>query len=412
MSRCMRSAAGAVAATLLLGIGCSDATVMAPLLAPRIVVHAVLDVQLREQVVLVEHTQSARAERGANASPHDAVVSTGGQPVSGATVMIAGPLDSVVATEDRRTRTNGTGAGMYRVKTQTVPRGTTGPSVPGVLRLVPGEHYRLEVRTPDGVVTGSTRLPDMPQPADRVTRAFNLDVDTLWLAHPAQRAAAAGFFLRRILPGFTRSERFEYTISDRLLSPIPGDGARRAEATSSIPAHTSTFGAWREMILPGTAQQFSVVAVDSNYLRYAMAGADMFGEDVPGNALRGGVGLFGSVATITDVTLDLVANRDHPIEGEWSAIGQPFDLPVRFRLYASTAFPQRDASGATVFTGSARYTTGAVWLVEATVKADAVSLRFRAPAQGGEFRIGASFDGELLTIQSSAGKVAVGYRLQ
>ncbi len=424
----------AIVCSLLCLVACAGGDPAMPALEPRIAVHAVLDAQLSEQLILVEQTQLADLQRAAQFQTGDAIVAAGGHPVSGARVMLFGPLDSVVASEDQRTRTDGGGAGMYRVRTITVADGAPSSASPGVLRLIPGALYRLEVRTNATIVTGTTRLPDVDTIADRATRTFNVDRDTLWLAQAARRQGAAGFFLRRVHVGFSRSERFEQVISAALLAPpaLPATVSTSAPAPEPQPSGWA-FAPWHAAIVPGSTQQFSVVVVDANYLRYAVVGADPFGDDVRGNTLRGGVGLFGAVATLTDVTLELIADRDKAIEGDWVVVGSSSGMPTRVRLYESSRFPGAAlsatlsatsgaaASGPTPassslggigFTGTAHFVTGLAMSVEAVQRGDTMTLSLRQNSKSAVQLLRGEIDGDAMVLYSESGKASARYRLQ
>ncbi len=384
-------------------LACSAADATAPTLEPRVVVHAVLDPQNAEQVVLVEMTRVEESERAERLSVQDLVASAGGHPVSGARVVLYGiGGDSVVAVEDRTARTDSSGAGMYRFRTVAVASASE-RAPDGELRLMPGALYRLEVRTPLGVVRGETRLPRAESAPDREPRVFNLDTDTLRLAHEARRTGAGAFFLRRAMLGFGREDRVERSIDDRLLMPA-----------SSGSDDEWAFRAFRDDILPGTTQTFSVVAVDSNYLRYTVIGADPFGDDVRGNTLRGGVGLFGSVAVLTDVTLELVANREHAIEGDWVPLANAPGYPVSLRLYESPRYrrpapaPSLAASGLAL-TGTARFSNGVRMFTEAEMRGHMLDLRLRVSTNGTVSAYTATFDGAVLTLQRAGSDVRVRY---
>lgn len=399
---------------------CANDQLTTPALTPRVVVHAVLDAQLHEQVILVEQTQNGGIGPGAKLHPGDLVATAGGHPVSYATVVLHGPLDSVVAVEDRSLRSDGTGAGMYRIRTTTAADGSPTLAAPGVLRLVPGEEYRLVVKTSLATVTGSTRLPNVAPTVDRAARTFNVDRDTLWLAQAERRRGAPAYLLRRIHASFSRSDRFEQTIAAALLAPPPSRAASPASASGvSKVAPTWAFAASHDAIVPGTTQQFSVVAVDANYLRYATVGVDPFGDGVLGNSLRGGVGLFGAVSTLTDVALDLVADRDHALEGEWTATSAVAALPLQLRLYESPRFPRTPTHGAqtaprpdVVLTGTARYANGKFMFVEAAQRGAAITLVLRSNSKSDPLEIRGELAGGALTLFAAGGGVKVPYRLQ
>jgi hypothetical protein len=295
---------------------CEVAGTVAPEVERRVVVHAVLNPTSALQSVIVEETL-----RSIGPNPGGPVQY---EPISNARVVIYGSReDSVVMSGESST----TLPGVYRVQSVTITNGSPGTAPPNVLRLRPGERYRLRVETPLGVVTGQTIIPVSGGPVDGSRRIFNLDHDTLRL-DVSRVQNAAGFLLRHE----SRSnalERFVTTLDATLVHPLAS-----AAADDDWP-----FSFAHDLVMPGLAQNFIVVAVDSNYFRYHEAGFDPFGDETRGNTLTGGVGLFGSVATVMAKTLDLTADIDTPIEGAWTADRASLTLPFNMTLYASPGFP-------------------------------------------------------------------------
>ena len=315
---------------------CELTDTTAPNLEPRAVVHAVLNPASPQQVILVERTLRSLATAEAVRDP-----------IADARVVVYGPReDSVVAVSE------GGAAGVYTLLSMTITDGSEVPAPPFILRLRPGERYRLRVETSLGVVTGETTLP-LSGPIDDTRRTFNVDRDTLRFAGAVR---AGGYVLRHETSTGGR-ERYVTRLDDALLFPL-------AQAGPNADDKAWAFGWAREAIRPGHAQNFIVIAVDSNYFRYYVAGFDPFGDDTRGNTLRGGVGLFGSVATVMAKTLDLVADLDTPIEGLWGGDRSSPTLPLTLGLYSSPFFPGASTTG-TVFI-SGRGITGANRLVEAT----------------------------------------------
>lgn len=379
--------------------GCSADRTSAPSFVPRIVVHAVLDPLSSEQVVLVERTRGDSAVPRGTHAPRDPIASVGGLPISEARVVVVGPAgDSVVAVEDRSIRTDGTGAGVYRLRSLT--RAADGSDTPaGVLRITPGAGYHLVVQTALGTVRGSTRMPNFPIAPDRVTRRFNLDTDTLRLPRPSSEVGAAAYIVRHAHPGFSSSSRVARVVRDRLLIP------------AALSDEAWEFGAERGRIWPGTTQSFSVAAVDANFLKYSVAGADPFGDDVQGNTLEGGVGVFGSVAMLTDVSLDLEAVRDHEVEGEWIAVAPLTGFPVTLRLYESPHFPRPEAAGLSL-TGTARLATGGALVAVGALQGTALTLSLAPSASAANTRrFTGTFDGATLTLQIVGSQLVARYRL-
>jgi len=313
-------AAGAVA--LLATAGCELAETTAPDLEPRVVVHAVLNPASAQQMVIVEQTLRS-VVGGTGGSPTY-------QPIANARVVIYGPReDSVIVPAATGA---GATAGTYLAPSVTITDGSPGARPPNVLRVRPGERYRLRVETTFGVVTGETVIPD-GGPVDAAPRTFNLDRDTLRIDAGRVRSAA-GYLLRHDSRVFA-AERFVAGLGATLVRPL---------ASASDDAGWA-FSFAHPLILPGRSQTFIIVAVDSNYFRYSEAGFDPFGDETRGNSLTGGVGMFGAVTMVMAKTLDLIADIDTPFEGAWTADRVSVTLPLTMMLYASPGFPRDQPFG-------------------------------------------------------------------
>jgi len=316
--RPLAARAMALAAALTASIvGCEIKGTTAPELEPRLVVHAVLNPTSGVQIVTVERTLRSVVRTSSEAAPQY-------DPIDDALVIIYGPRgDSVIF---RRATGTGVSAGVYRVSSITITDGSAGDAQPNVLRLRPGERYRLRVETTIGVATGETTIP-VGGPVDGSRVTFNLDRDTLRIDTTAVRNAA-GFYLRHEWRRGVH-ERYVTTLDGALLRPL-----------SSAADSAWSFSFAGETIYPGLAQRFTLVAVDSNYFRYYVASFDPFGDDTRGNTLTGGVGLFGSVAPLVSKILDLTADVDTPVEGSWAADRTSPTLPTAMVLYSSPYFPR------------------------------------------------------------------------
>jgi hypothetical protein len=231
----------------------------------------------------------------------------------------------------------------------TISDGSPGTQAPNVLRIRPGERYRLRVETPLGVVTGETTVP-VGGAVDGARRTFNVDRDTLRLNTAAVRNAA-GYLLRHETRTSVQ-ERYVTALEASLITPL-------ALAQGDPELQEWSFSFVRNNMLPGLAQTFIVVAVDSNYFRYYVAGYDPFGDDTRGNSLTGGVGMFGSVATLMSKTMDLTADVDTPAEGSWIADRNSLALPFSMTLYASSFFPSETSFGSRIsLSGRGRLAAG------------------------------------------------------
>lgn len=334
--RARSHALGAAAVfAVVFGAGCELADTVAPQLETRAVVHAVLNPLASQQIILVEKTLRSSVLVSGQAPTRD--------PITGARVVIYGPRqDSAVATADATT------GGVYRISSITISDGSPGGQPSNVLRVRPGERYRLRVETPSlGAVTGETIVP-VGGAVDVARRTFNVDRDTLRL-NTSQVRNAAGFLLRHEAR-FNISERYQTSVDATLILPL-------AQVQGDRDEQDYGFEFARNQVLPGLSQNFIVVAVDSNYFRYYVSGFDPFGDDTRGNSLTGGVGMFGAVATVMSKTLDLVADIDSPIEGTWTADRNVATMPSSLTLYSSPYFPKSTAQFTSV-TGRARLFTG------------------------------------------------------
>jgi hypothetical protein len=348
----MRRAA-ALAGLLL--AACELAPTTAPAVEQRGVVHAVLNPTATQQTVIVERTLRSTG------------AFTGGvpvrEPITNARVVIYGPRqDSVVAVQSA-----GAGDGIYRVTSVTITNGSAGTAPPNVLRVRPGERYTLRVETSLGVVTGETVVP-AGGGIDAARRSFNVDRDTLRINLSAVRNAA-GYVLRHE-GGGTAREQFTTSLDPELILPL-------ARVVGDPDEADWAFLFARRFMYPGVPQNFAVVAVDSNYFHYYVAGFDPFGDDTRGNTLTGGVGLFGAVAPIMSKTLDLTADVDTPIEGAWTADRGSLTLPLTMTLYSSPFFPGAPAfGGGVVLSGSGRMAAGRGVQAFGSIDGNGVGLEF------------------------------------
>ena len=362
----------ALTIALVGAVSCEIAETVAPAIEPRAVVHSVLNPAVTQQLVIVERTLRSRTQP--SETPRR-------EPIADARVVIYGPReDSVIAVQ-----TPGASDGLYRFQSVTVTNGSAGQGGPNVLRIRPGERYRLKVETSLGVTTGETTIP-VAGGVDEVRRLFNVDRDTLQLTVPV--SSAAGYMLRLesrrgcfLIP----SSPFECSVSERFMTSF-GDALVLPLALEDGDPDDKDWGFEfaQHIMFPGFDQRFIVVAVDSNYFRYNAAGFDPFGDDTPGNSLTGGVGMFGAVATVMIKTMDLTADLDTPIEGTWTADRNSATLPLTITLYSSPYFPGVGLGSTPVLTGSASTPAGRALDASGSLNGAGVSLQFSDPTPGGQ----------------------------
>ena len=345
----------AACAVVAFASACELKSTTAPEVEARAVVHAVLNPAATQQIVIVERTLRSIASISGQPMTRD--------PIANARVVIYGPReDSVIAVQSA-----GVNDGVYRVTSVTITNGSAGTAPPNVLRVRPGERYTLRIDTPLGVVAGETRVP-VAGPVDAARRTLNVDRDTLRVNLSAVRNVA-GYLLRHERAGGAR-ERFTTSIDDGvLIRPMTG-------AAGNPDDEKWAFSFARQSLYPGVPQNVAVIAVDSNYFRYYVAGFDPFGDDTRGNTLSGGVGLFGSVAMVMSKTLDLTADIDTPIEGFWTGDRNSVTLPLTMTLYSSPFFPESPLANAVVVSGSGRAFTGQTLQAFGSISGNGVGFVF------------------------------------
>lgn len=297
--------AGTLAAALA-AAGCqlSEVTVPSPKIG--VVVHAVLNPDAPEQVILLEETQVGRIDinDGIRYNPLEPIRTAGGLPVNDADVRLLADGDTagVRATE---TVVSGRKTGRY-----VVPQ--------AALAVLPGRRYRLRVRTADGkVVTGVTTVPSANpgQPAvaaQGVTLARSSDTLRLaWGAVPD--AAIYGIRLETPNgPWFLFSDSTRFALS----------GTLRNFFAEGLPY----------VFLPGFTQPLAVIAADRNFYDYNRSGNDPFGGTGLISSVEGGIGLFGSVRTLLRRDVAVTDVRRAPVEGSWGG-ATLLGVPVTMELW-------------------------------------------------------------------------------
>ena len=286
----------------------------------RVAVHGVLDPLQFTSTILVEQILTGRV--AIDDTPYDVddpIVSAGGVPISGATVTISDEIGNIaLAVEDITIRTDGKGAGVYRIANGSPPD----PAVDSDwIRIVPAGQYSLRVETPNGtVVTGHTVIPNVPP--NRVNQSlvqFNRDTDSLFLQWGdiplAHRYAVRVESPRGPLVVFVDS--LEYLLA----------GTMRNIYTEGLPAS----------FVPGFRQVVSVGAVDQNFYDYYRSQNDIFTGRGLINRLDGGIGLFGSYVMLRGHTLDVRGDIDDPIEAPYTRFAGPAGIsPDGFTLWVES----------------------------------------------------------------------------
>ena len=297
LRRCLgaRLISGGVVAVALAACESTPVEVASP--TASIVVHAVLNPDVSEQVVLVESSLTGRVDinDGLKFDVLDPIRTAGGSPISGAEVWLLTAGDSVgVRATETLVRTRGTG--RYVVSR-------------AALAVQPGRRYRLRIRTSEGrEVTGETLVPGAPPGwtvgAGAVASSVVLDRtrDTLQLRWSAVREART--YAIRIEtpygPWALFADSTQFTLS----------GGLRNYFAPGLPS------VW----FPGFVQTASVVAVDANFYDYNRSGNDPFGGTGLISSVRGGIGLFGSVVNMLRREVTVTERTRFPLDARWRGV--------------------------------------------------------------------------------------------
>jgi hypothetical protein len=339
VSRC------AALAALVVASACELEKVAVPESTPGVVVHAVLNPAAGVQLVYLERTLTgAQATGSGTFDPGNPIASAGGVPIENAAVEISDSSGvTALGVEEN--------PGVYVVL-------LSGPT------LILGTRYKLHVHTQEGEdVTAFTRIP-LPEVSSTggLTRTLNRDHDTLnisWDKAPKARAYAM-----RVESPFGPF----FLFTDSLHVRLTGD-LRNLFA-----------GDLQHVLVPGFHQDLLVAAVDSNFFDYYRTNNDPFTGAGIISRINGGLGLFGSLVTLTNGTLTVIADQTEPIEGRFR-VQAPVDsaTPVSsFNLYIESPAINSNAPAAL----SGRYiTTGANPHVDGLIgkmKGNDVALAFLA----------------------------------
>jgi hypothetical protein len=307
----VRRAAGIAAVLVLAGAAsCTFDEITIAKTTPTVVVHSVLNLAAPNQLVLLERTLTgALTVTDSIYDPTDPIASLGGIPITGAVVEITDSTGRVFRGEEQ-TAAAGNLNGVYIV-----------PLAAPVLRG--GARYELHVHTAAGeTVTAETRVPNPPVTSEGgLSQVFNRDHDTLRVDWP--RTAGARTYGVRVESPYGPY----FLFSDSTRVRLPGD------------ARNLFSSALQHLFIPGFRQDLVIVAVDSNFYDYYRTRNDPFTGSGIISRIDGGLGLFGSTATLASGTLSVTADQTDPIEG-------------RFRLSSASDFNASPVASLTLYVES------------------------------------------------------------
>ncbi len=285
-----RAVVGALAFLACLA-GCAVDPPTAPTSPPGLVVFGVLDPTGADQVVLLMQSRTtAPSLAGRTFNANDPIVSAGETPVMGAHVVIADVAgDSAVLVEDRVRRSDGLGAGVYRLFGS-----SAGAPLGAVLAVRAGHEYQLRVHASLGDATGTTRVPTAtPAPIAGSTRAIVVGRDSVVLPDIAITGASGFVYTLRAATSLTTEGNAQYrtALEPRLVLPTGDDWA---------------FAYARDRLVVGSRHVLTVQAADSSYFAYYSADTDPFADRSSRTTLRGAAGVFGAVLPVAAVPVLVV----------------------------------------------------------------------------------------------------------
>jgi hypothetical protein len=285
------------------------------------VVHAVLNPFVSgEFTVLLERTLGGRVSATTGRfDRNDPIVTSGGEPITQARVVIRRQGDEGVGTELVSTRTDGKGRGVY-----TFLNAGCSPFVcpTNGIGLTRGVEYTLEVQTPTGeVLTGTTTIPlAIPASDTGLRRIFDAENDTyLFRWRPSE---GLGRYAVQIQTPYGPFQTF----SD--VESLAVNGSLRNFQQDRFP----------RVFVPGFLQPLQALAVDRNYFDYYRSENNPFTGQGLVSRIVGGTGLFGAVQGIRYQDIDVVAPRDEPVDGVWVLLGDATGFPARLTTWADGAF--------------------------------------------------------------------------
>ena len=249
-----------------------------PQTAPQLALHGVLSPSAPSQVVLLERTRHGAVEIFAPSFELYPMAPDEGIAVSGATMRLTTPDGTVLfATEDRATRGDGRGEGIYRFQ-------LAGSA------LERGKPYQLTVRTPAGEeLSAEASVPEGDAATAAEARTFDRARDTVTVEWP-RSPGARSYWVRIETPYgprhfFTDSTRVRFTGE---LRNVDDDELNR-------------------VFIPGFEQPLTVSAVDSNFHDWYRSANDVFSGSGLIDRVAGGFGVFGGLVRLRFIEYHVVS---------------------------------------------------------------------------------------------------------
>lgn len=380
-----------LAPSALLAAGCElPTTTLAPR-PPALVVHAVMNPYVCRQAVVVEELLVGQRDSLA-AGPIGSVPPYGGRMVTDARVVIrSAEGDSAVGVA--RTSPAGDVLGIYDVDN----RNCYGADGPNRLRIVPGRHYRLTVTTPDGRrVTGGTTIP-APGGQVQVLGPFVYNVERDSLIVQASRAEGAARYFVSITP----TGRAAVTL------PLSEPRARFRGQVEILEGFERSVVFW-----PALQNEVLILAADPHYAQYVSSYSDPITGRGQVHGVEGGFGVFGAIAPLGGVVIEVTTIVDEPLEGAWRRVRSDSSDIEFVRLYYDDRPGAARQDGRPFFASVEQREVGRVWVDATGESTFAGSLRLPDLRQIGgpvrliDFQLQRSLGADTLRLVERSGAVA------
>lgn len=266
-------------------------TTLAPR-SPSLVVHGVLNPYLCRQSVVVE--ELLVGQQGTGEGPY------GGRMVLDARVVVSSEAgDSAVA--EQRLGTRDEPLGVYDIDN----RLCYATDAPERMAILQGRRYFLTVSTPAGQrVTGQTLIPSGSGPV-QVAGPFVYNIERDSLTVDAPRAVGAARYFVSVTP----TGRAAVTL------PLSEPRARFRGQVEIIEGFDRTLVFW-----PALQNEALIIAADPHYAEYISSYSDPVTGRGQVHGVAGGFGVFGSVAPLGGVVVEVTATSDEPMEGAWRRV--------------------------------------------------------------------------------------------
>lgn len=263
----------------------------------QLALHGVLSPSAPSQVVILERTRHGAVEIFAPSFELYPMAGDEGIAERGASMTLTTPDGTVLfALEDRVTRHDGLGEGIYRFQ------------LPGSA-LARGQTYGLTVRTALGEeLSAEATVPEGEPAMAAEARQFDRASDTVVVEWPAAPGARS-YWVRIETP---YGPRIFFTDSTRIR--LTGD-LRNVDDDEL-----------NRVFIPGFQQPITVSAVDSNFYDWYRSSNDVFTGSGLIDRVEGGFGVFGGLVRLRFMDFHVVAPQAEPWTGTYVLTGTQEEL--------------------------------------------------------------------------------------